>query len=223
MTVPALGHIGPVDPASVQPIRAVPPVGSGRNILVRPAVGVAAAGARPAQPDRVRRDVPAGAPRRGTADQSNADGDTATFKSRVGAITGDEHAELSRLRDRDAEVRTHERAHLSAAGGLARGGANYDFQTGPDGEKYAVGGHVSIDTIPGATPQETIARARRMKQAALAPADPSGADRAVAARAMRMEAQARREMTRSTRTAPASAASAPALPADRGNMLDLIA
>jgi len=101
---------------------------------------------------------------------------------------------IAKLKARDTEVRQHEQAHLAAAGGLARSGASYTYQRGPDGVNYAVGGEVQIDTSPGRTPEETIARARAISAAALAPADPSGADRAVAAQALQLEQQARAEL-----------------------------
>lgn len=101
---------------------------------------------------------------------------------------------IDELKARDAEVRQHEQAHLAAAGGLAVSGASYTYQRGPNGVNYAIGGEVQIDTSPGATPEETIARAATIQAAALAPADPSGADRAVAAQAQQMETQARAEL-----------------------------
>jgi hypothetical protein len=104
-------------------------------------------------------------------------------------------AQLPKLKARDTEVRQHEQAHLAAAGGLALSGASYTYQRGPDGVNYAVGGEVQIDTSPGATPEETLAKARTISAAALAPADPSGADRAVAAQAQQLAAQARAELS----------------------------
>ncbi|SFL91398.1 putative metalloprotease CJM1_0395 family protein [Rugamonas rubra] len=101
---------------------------------------------------------------------------------------------IDKLKARDAEVRQHEQAHLAAAGGLAVSGASYTYQRGPNGIDYAVGGEVHIDTSPGRTPQETISRAHTIQAAALAPAEPSGADRAVAAQAQQLEQQARAEL-----------------------------
>jgi len=109
-------------------------------------------------------------------------------------LSADALALIAKLKARDTEVRQHEQAHLAAAGGLARSGASYTYQRGPDGVNYAVGGEVQIDTSPGRTPEETIARARTISAAALAPADPSGADRAVAAQALQLEQQARAEL-----------------------------
>lgn len=103
---------------------------------------------------------------------------------------------VEELKARDTEVRQHEQAHLAAAGGLALSGASYTYQRGPNGVNYAIGGEVQIDTSPGATPEETIARAASIQAAANAPADPSGADRAVAAQAQQMAAQARSELAK---------------------------
>jgi hypothetical protein len=119
---------------------------------------------------------------------------TAAGKPAQGSASGELSAEalalIGKLKARDAEVRQHEQAHLAAAGGLAVSGASYTYQRGPDGVNYAVGGEVQIDTSPGRTPAETIARARAIAAAALAPADPSGADRAVAAQAQQLIQQA---------------------------------
>lgn len=119
-------------------------------------------------------------------------------------LTPEQLAQIAKLKARDTEVRQHELAHLSAAGGLANSGPSYTYQRGPNGVNYAVGGEVSIDTSPGATPQETISRARTIQAAALAPAEPSGQDRAVAARAQQLEQQARAELEQAY--APAAAA-----------------
>ena len=109
-------------------------------------------------------------------------------------------AQLEKLKARDLEVRQHEMAHLSAAGGLATSGPSYTYQRGPNGVNYAIGGEVNIDTSPGATPEESISRARAIQAAALAPADPSGADVAVAAQARQMEQQARAEQQQQSET-----------------------
>ncbi len=99
---------------------------------------------------------------------------------------------LEELRQRDAEVRAHEQAHIAAGGQHVRGGANYTYQTGPDGRQYAVGGEVSIDVspVPG-NPELTEQKAQTVRRAALAPAAPSAQDIKVAASASQMEAEAR--------------------------------
>lgn len=111
-------------------------------------------------------------------------------------LNAEEKGELEKLKARDREVRAHEAAHKAAAGNLARGGAQFEFETGPDGRRYAVGGEVSIDTSKvSGDPQATISKAQTIRRAANAPAQPSGQDRAVATQANRMEAEARQELT----------------------------
>ncbi len=106
-----------------------------------------------------------------------------------------ERAQVEGLRRRDREVRAHEAAHAAAAGGLG-GGASYTYVTGPDGKRYAVGGEVPVRLATGHTPEETLRNAQQVRAAALAPAEPSSQDRAVAAQATAMEAAARMEMSR---------------------------
>ncbi len=106
--------------------------------------------------------------------------------------------ELEQLKQRDRQVRAHEQARRAAAGALARGATGFSYVTGPDGRRYAVGGEVRIDTsgVPG-DPRATLARARQVRRAALAPADPSARDLQVAAQATSLEQQARMELIRS--------------------------
>jgi len=106
-----------------------------------------------------------------------------------------ELAKVRELKARDLEVRTHEQAHLSAAGRYANGGASFTYQRGPNGVSYATGGEVSIDTSPvSGDPKATLEKAQVIQRAALAPAQPSSQDRAVAAAAAQMAAQARAEL-----------------------------
>lgn len=110
-------------------------------------------------------------------------------------LSEEDHKKVQELKQRDREVRAHEAAHLAAAGRYATGGASFEYERGPDGKSYAVGGEVGIDTSPVPNdPQATIQKARIIKGAALAPADPSPTDRKVAAGAARMEAEARQEI-----------------------------
>lgn len=102
--------------------------------------------------------------------------------------------QLRTLKQRDTEVRSHEQAHLSAAGQYARGGASFVFQKGPDGASYAVGGEVGIDVSREATPEDTISKMQTIKRAALAPLNPSSADRSIAAQASIKESLARQEI-----------------------------
>lgn len=136
-----------------------------------------------------------------STDSQDGKAEVAAGKSRTPGKTGNsaklseqEQAELRRLQARDQEVRQHELAHLSAAGGLALGGPSFSYQRGPDGVNYAIGGEVQIDTSAGATPQETLAKASQIEAAALAPASPSGQDRAVAAQARQMAIKAQSQL-----------------------------
>jgi hypothetical protein len=111
-----------------------------------------------------------------------------------GTKSGDDQQVIKQLQQTDRAVRAHEQAHIAAGGGLVRGSATFSYQTGTDGKQYAVGGEVSIDTSPGRTPVESIEKARTIRAAALAPADPSPQDRAVAAQAARIEAEAQQQI-----------------------------
>ena len=111
-------------------------------------------------------------------------------------LTEEEQREVEQLKNRDREVRAHEQAHMAAAGPYARGGPRYDYESGPDKKRYAVGGEVSIDTSPvSGDPEATIRKAQVVRRAAQAPAEPSPQDRRVAAEAGRMEAKARQELS----------------------------
>ena len=105
----------------------------------------------------------------------------------------DQKRQVDQLKKRDQEVKAHEQAHMAAGGGLVQGGASYTYQRGVDGKLYAIGGEVKIDTSNERDPDQTIRKMQQVKRAALAPANPSGADRAVAARASQIELQARME------------------------------
>ncbi|WP_151704014.1 putative metalloprotease CJM1_0395 family protein [Nitrincola alkalilacustris] len=100
------------------------------------------------------------------------------------------------LAQRDREVRQHEMAHKAAAGSYA-GMVRYEFERGPDGQLYAVGGEVSIDTsaVPD-DPEATLEKAEIVLRAALAPVDPSPQDLRVAASARSMAMEARAEIQR---------------------------
>lgn len=98
------------------------------------------------------------------------------------------------LKQRDQEVKTHERAHASI-GGSATGAPSYTYEVGPDGKKYAVSGEVSVDlsSVPG-DPKATIAKMQKIHAAALAPANPSVQDTRVAASAAQKILDAQSEL-----------------------------
>ena len=104
-------------------------------------------------------------------------------------LSEDEKSLIKDLSARDSEVRTHESAHQAAGGGMT-GAASFSYQQGPDGRMYAIGGEVSIASPSGSTPDETIKNARQVVAAAMAPADPSSQDFAVASSARMVEMHA---------------------------------
>ena len=109
-------------------------------------------------------------------------------------LSKEEQKQVIELKARDGEVRAHEQAHLRAAGKYAASGTKFEYTTGPDGNQYAVGGHVDIDTseIPN-DPEATIQKAKVIIKAANAPMNPSSKDQQIAAKAAQMEAKARTE------------------------------
>lgn len=146
-----------------------------------------------------------------------------------GELTAQEQQQVAQLKQIDRQVRAHEQAHLSVGGDLVRGGASFSYQLGPDQQRYAVAGEVSIDVSAAATPQETLPKAEHIRATALAPADPSAQDQSVAAQAERMANEARMEIAalRAEAGATASGNSAAYLGAGRssalGGRLDLFA
>ncbi len=83
----------------------------------------------------------------------------------------------------DAEVRAHEQAHVAAGGSLVSGATQYSYVTGPDGQRYAQSGEVTIRVPEGSSPKETIQIAEKAHRAASAPAKPSSQDQMTAAKA----------------------------------------
>ena len=126
----------------------------------------------------------------------------ATPGSKPGAAPGtdqptlnpQEQKEVEKLKQRDREVKNHEQTHKAQLGPYATGGPYYEYTTGPDNKQYAVGGSVSVDTSKESTPERTIQKAQVLKRASMAVAEPSGADKAVASKAQRMEMEARAEI-----------------------------
>ncbi len=109
------------------------------------------------------------------------------------AKTRQDDRRIRELKAAQSRVIAHEMAH-KAAGGPYAGAVSYSYTMGPDGRMYISGGEVAIDVSEGRTPEETIAKARIVERAALAPMDPSPQDRQGAARAAMMEMEAAREI-----------------------------
>ena len=132
------------------------------------------------------------------AEEAKAAEDEADNKeeeAKEGELTPDEQQIVAELKVTDQKVRAHEQAHISAGGSYILGGATFEYEKGPDQKRYAVGGEVSIDSSPVRdNPEATIAKMQVVRAAALAPAEPSAQDRAVASSASMEEGQARAEL-----------------------------
>jgi hypothetical protein len=142
-----------------------------------------------------------------TAPRREAAAAVASTTGRAGLSEADLRV-ISALQTSDRVVHAHEMAHMAAGAGLVTRGASYTYQTGPDGQRYAVGGEVGIDVSPGRTPQESLAKAERIRAAALAPAEPSAQDLQVAASAAQMASEARLEISAGAASGTASRAEA---------------
>ncbi|GEM_PF-2517378 len=125
--------------------------------------------------------------------QENGLGRNGRDSSNPQQLSEEEQRVVDRLKKRDAEVRNHESAHASA-GGPFTSAASFEYQRGPDGTLYAIGGEVKIDVSGAGTPEATIRKAETIKRAALAPAEPSSQDRAVAAAADQLKVEAEAEL-----------------------------
>ena len=120
-------------------------------------------------------------------------------KKALEQLSKEEQVQIQQLKRRDLEVKSHEQAHLSAAGALAIGGASFTYTTGPNGVRYATGGEVNIDTssVEG-DPAASLRKADAIRRAALAPTSPSSQDQLVANRATGMAEAARTELIQQT-------------------------
>jgi hypothetical protein len=124
----------------------------------------------------------------------------AALKSGEEEFTSEEREIIEKLAARDREVRAHEQAHAAAGGAYVISGPSYTYQTGPDGRKYAIGGEVQIDTSPiKGDPEATLRKMQTVIAAAMAPAEPSSADNAIAAAANQAKSAARAEIAEQTR------------------------
>lgn len=111
-----------------------------------------------------------------------------------GDASPERQSEVNELRSRDREVRQHEQAH-QVVGGQYAGAPTYDYERGPDGQLYATGGQVSIDTSPiPDDPRATINKMQVVRAAALAPAEPSPRDLQAAQEATSQMLAARAEL-----------------------------
>ncbi len=111
-------------------------------------------------------------------------------------LSEEEVQQVQKLKETDAKVKAHEQAH-AAAGGPHAEAPKYEYTTGPDGNRYATSGEVKIDASPEkGNPEATIRKMDIVIRAALAPADPSSQDLAVARQAQAERAKAQVELSK---------------------------
>jgi hypothetical protein len=113
------------------------------------------------------------------------------------ALSSDERSQLAHLKMTDAAVRSLQFSRIAMAGSLAHGQST-QFTSGPDGRLYATSGDVDVDTNPGSTPRESLARAstlRRFSAAGGTPVSTPAVQENVSAQAAQIEFAARSEMT----------------------------
>lgn len=188
----ASGQPQPTAAAVNDPAIAKPPQSSAEpQGITLPEDTVTLSGQRPQQKDTTKPGEKPGTDATTTADKKAASADKSTASGKS-AEDPQVKQQVDRLKAIEEKVKAHEAAHKSAGGGLA-GAVSYSYTQGPDGRSYVTGGEVQINMSGGRTPQETISRMQQVIQAALAPADPSGQDRAVASQAASQMAQAQQE------------------------------
>lgn len=189
-------------PPVLQPLADLPGSKSGTTSSATPERRGGAQGVRVSLSEEARR--------RSDGEATDASGRAAPTGASGEALSQEDQRALAELQQRDREVRAHEAAHQAAAGDLARGGASFTYETGPDGQRYAVAGEVKIDAspVPG-DPAATERKMQRVRAAALAPADPSSQDRSVAATASRESLEASAEAAAASRAAGPEQSAAP--------------
>ena len=117
--------------------------------------------------------------------KDNEKGSVSEEKGANGKTLSDkEKQQLQELKSRDIEVKKHEQTH-QRVGSPYTSAPSYEYETGPDGKKYAVAGSVNIDSSDADTPEKTAEKMRIIIKAAKAPAQPSSKDLSVAADASR--------------------------------------
>jgi uncharacterized protein involved in copper resistance len=102
---------------------------------------------------------------------------------------------LSKFEARDQQIRMHEQSHASNA--ATSTAIQYNYQTGPDGKIYAVGGSVRYDTSIPKDPASAEVKLQQLQKAASSPDELSAADLQIArtANLNKMLIQSRGETT----------------------------
>jgi hypothetical protein len=128
-------------------------------------------------------------------DSGNRSGKDSGSSTGSGEMDPVEKQQIQDLQKRDREVKAHEMAHVSAGASSP----TYEYETGPDGRQYAIGGEAQIDVSSEGEPRKDIEKAGKVRRAAMAPAEPSQQDRQVAASADKLKLEALVELRKETR------------------------
>ncbi len=85
---------------------------------------------------------------------------------------------LEKFKKADAQIRSHEQVHATI--GQTTAPISYNYQKGPDGKMYAVGGNVRFDTSIPDDPKAAAFKLDQLSRAATGVSDPSEADTMIA-------------------------------------------
>ncbi len=114
--------------------------------------------------------------------------DNGTEKNANGRqLTEEEQREIEKIRKNGRNIRRRELVYRAIVGNHVRGAVSFQYDTGPDGIKYATEGHTSIDTRPVINnPEASIRKAQAIKR--------TKTDRSVAVEVDKMEREARQKL-----------------------------
>lgn len=88
---------------------------------------------------------------------------------------------LNKFKNTDAAIRSHEQIHATI--GHTTAPISYNYQQGPDGKMYVVGGSVRLDTSITDDPKAAAFKLDQIARSAGGPADSSGADSMIVSQA----------------------------------------
>ncbi len=77
----------------------------------------------------------------------------------------EEQKEIEKIRKNSRNVKRRELVYRAVVGNHVRGAVSFQYETGPDGMKYATAGHTAIDTRPIINnPEASIRKAQAIKR-----------------------------------------------------------
>jgi hypothetical protein len=97
-------------------------------------------------------------------------------QAEVFSLSTEEQAVIRELQSSDVAIRNHELLHFRNGAGITSGTPEYTLVQGPDGNYYAVGGAVNVQTSRGADADQQSREAQTFVNAATAPGDASVQD-----------------------------------------------